>query len=180
MLKKFKAISSVCPTFGMLFLVLLVCFIGWPWSAALATEDKLKTPGPWPDSSYELRSLKRLPSGKVAIQIWIVAGSRKIDVISLASKIPEFDTDERPDPFTLDGSFLENAITGEKFPLVSASVEDGYMGSTYTTVQLSPRSSTSMAAVFAAPKAADPVKPPIYRLHLPGAAAPVENVVLPD
>jgi hypothetical protein len=37
-----------------------------------------------------------------------------------------------------------------------------------------------MAAVFAAPAAEDPKKPPIYRLYLPGAAQPVDKIVLPD
>ena len=85
-----------------------------------------------------------------------------------------------PDPFTLAGAFLENSNTGEKFPLVAPSMEDGYQGSSYTVVQLAPRSGTYMAAVFAAPVATDPTKPPTYRLYLPGAAQPVDKIVLPD
>jgi hypothetical protein len=183
MLKKSKAVGSDRRPFGVLLLLMLVCLSGWPWSVTLATEGRLKTPGPWPDSSYELGNLKRLPSGKLSVQVWIVAGSKKIDVISLKSMqtTPSPGDDPLlPDPFTLEGAYLENAGTGEKYPLVSPSNQDGYLGSTYTMVQLSPRSSTSMAAVFAPPVAADPEKPPIYRLYLPGAAAPVENVVLPD
>lgn len=160
--------------------MILVCAVGGPWTAALA-EGSLHTAGPWPDSTYKIGTIKRLPSGKVLFPIWIVAGSSTVDVISLSWKPSGGGEEpEAPEPFTLAGAFLENSNTGEKFPLVGPSLEDGYQGSSYTVTQLSPRASTSMAAVFAAPAAEDPKKPPIYRLYLPGAAQPVDKIVLPD
>ncbi|MFZ4682017.1 MAG: hypothetical protein ACOYMS_05920 [Terrimicrobiaceae bacterium] len=161
--------------------MILVCAVGGPWTAALRAEGPLRTAGPWPDSTYKIGTIKRLPSGKVLVPVWIVAGSSTIDVISLTWK-PSGGGEERevPDSFTLAGAFLENSNTGEKFPLVGPSLGDGYVGSRSTAEQLAPRSSTSMAAVFAAPVAEDPKKPPIYRLYLPGAAQPVDKIVLPD
>lgn len=167
----------------ILIFVILVCAVGGPWAAALRAEAPLRTAGPWPDSTYKIGTIKRLPSGKVLFPIWIVAGSSTIDVISLSWKTPSVAPGGEapvPDPFTLDGAYLENSITGDKFPLVPPSLNDGYLGSSYTLAQLAPRSSTSMAAVFAAPVAEDPKKPAIYRLYLPGAAQPVDKVVLPD
>ncbi|MFZ4779180.1 MAG: hypothetical protein ACOYM3_27780 [Terrimicrobiaceae bacterium] len=183
MLKKSNTENPFFRAGRILIFVILVCAVGGPWTAALRAEDPLRTAGPWPDSTYKIGTMKRLPSGKVVVPVWIVAGSSTIDVISLSWKTPAAAPGEEapvPDPFTLDGAYLENAITGQKFPLVAPSMEDGYVGSSYTVVQLAPRASTSMAAVFAAPAAEDPKKPPIYRLYLPGAAQPVDKIVLPD
>jgi|GEM_PF-2875009 hypothetical protein len=178
MLKKSNAEIYFLLVGRMFLFVILFCAFAGPWTAALRAEGSLRTAGPWPDSTYKIGTIKRLPSGKVVFPIWIVAGSSTIDVISLTWK--HVGGDKVPDPFTLDGAFLENIATGEKFPLVAPSLEDGYQGSSYTVTQLAPRASTSMAAVFAAPVAADPAKPPTYRLYLPGAAQPVDKIVLPD
>jgi len=184
MLKKSNAQIPFLRVGRLLLFVILVCAVGGPWTAALG-ESPLRTAGPWPDSTYKIGAMKRLPSGKVLFQIWIVAGASTIDVFSLTWKPPTVPLGDdapvpQPDPFTLDGAFLENITTREKFPLASPSMQDGYVGSSYTVTQLAPRSSTSMAAVFAAPVAADPTKPPTYRLYLPGAAQPVDKIILPD
>jgi hypothetical protein len=179
MLKKSNVEIPFLRAGRMLLFVILVCGLGGPWTAALRAEGSLRTAGPWPDSTYKIGTIKRLPSGKVVFPIWIVAGSSTIDVISLSWKTSR-NAEEIPQPFTLAGAYLEDIATGEKFPLVAPSMEDGYQGSTYTVAQLAPRASTSMGAVFAAPVAADPTKPPTYRLYLPGAARPVDKIVLPD